>query len=73
MEKQFTTPANFEDVIITIDDVFVTFKFVLDQREDGSFYDFQKGCWNKSYKNHMLEKLWFTSEMADFITSNIQL
>lgn len=72
MEKIFITPQNFEDVIVIIEEKFVAFKFVSDQREDGCFYDFKLENWDPHYKRHMMDKQWFTQEMADFITSNIQ-
>lgn len=71
MQKEFITPKNFENVIVTIESGFVSFKFVSDQRKDGCFYDFNIDDWGRFYKNHMVGKAWFTQGMFDFINSNV--
>lgn len=66
MEKQFT-PGNYSEITICIGNGFVQF-FIY----GCPFYDFLCTNWYPYYQNLMPLKRWFTPEMADFITSNIQ-
>lgn len=71
MEQRFICPITGRLISITIDDQFVSFSFIYENNND-EFYDFLKEDWNNKFKEHMAQKSWFTSKMADFITSNIQ-
>ena len=71
MEQRFICPITGRLISITIDQQFVSFSFIYKNNHD-EFYDFLKENWKDTFKEHMAQKSWFTSEMADFITSNIQ-
>jgi len=71
MEKRFICPITGRVISIVIDDQFVAFTYIY-KNNDSEFYDFLKEDWHSKFKTHMAGKSWFTQEMADFITSNIQ-
>jgi len=72
MQKEFiSTHFNNRNILILIDHLFITFYFDYSTNQD-EFYDFYKEDWHGWMKPHMQSKSWFTQEMADFITANIQ-
>jgi hypothetical protein len=71
MEQRFICPITGRVISIVIEDQFVVFTFIF-KDHDQEFYDFLKEDWHLRFKEHMKYKSWFTQEMSDFITSNIQ-
>ncbi len=71
MEQRFICPLSGRVISIVIEDKFVVFTFIF-KDHDQEFYDFLKEDWHHRFKEHMKYKSWFTQEMSDFITSNIQ-
>jgi hypothetical protein len=62
---------------IKIDNDWITFMFV--NEADREFYDIpkedwasQKECSEYGWQEHMMQKSWFSKEMADFINKNIK-
>ncbi len=58
---------------IEADDIWVEFYFVSDVPllDDGLFYDFYKEDWESRMAFHLQQKKWFTPEMYNFISSQI--
>ncbi len=74
MEKIFQNgvETHKRPIKIKINDEWITFHFV--NEHDREFYDIPKDDW-RSFKdinwyNHMMQKSWFTQQMADFINAN---
>ena len=68
VQQYFTPPVLFQIVLIKIDKAEVLF---FKNNETECFYYFDTDVWHSNFKSHMMQKNWFTSKMADFITSNI--
>ncbi len=70
MKKQFNSNGIFWQLIIEIvNDEVLIYK----NGEKDPFYYFETSRWYDTFKRHMADKNWFTQEMSDFITENIQL
>lgn len=68
VQQYFTSPILFQILLIKIEKAEVLF---YKNNEIECFYYFDTDLWDSNCKTHMMQKNWFTLEMADFITSNI--
>lgn len=68
MKKLFLT--TWRNIIVSIEDDFVVFYF--ETNPDYSFYDFYKEDWESTSHEHIKSKPWYTKEISDWITSNIE-